>query len=723
MHQNIFSQLNDEQALAVNSLDGPLLVIAGAGSGKTRVVTLRIANLLERGVPPSQILALTFTNKAATEMKERVEQLSQCAVLICTFHSLGAKILRESIPHLGYQRNFTIYDEEDVERVIRGSVERVGAKPEGKIDIKTLKKLISKAKNESATVYGYSPSRDEDPLFPEIFGHYQQTLKICNAVDYDDLLLLPVRLFQEHPSVLEVYQQRWSHLLIDEYQDTNAMQYSFIQFLVAKHHNICAVGDPDQSIYSWRGANIHNILNFAQDFPGAQIIRLNQNYRSCTNILDAANAVISRNQQRYDKKLWSALGEGEKIKHFRGDTEQDESSYIAERLLHYHQKENLPFSEMVVFYRTNAQSRAFEDQFLHKRIPYVIVGGLSFYQRREVKEILSWLRMVQSGADYISFTRTVNIPKRGIGDATLEKIQIGANVEHCTILAFCDKLLQQLPVQAPVKLTQKQREGLQEYLSIIQRLRDLQTSFSLAELVTAVIDFSRYREYLELDKETMADRIENLNALVNKAAEWEKTADKPSLEAFLEELSLKSNVDDLTAAEDRVSLMTIHNGKGLEFILTFIAGLEETLFPHVNAGENQTALEEERRLFYVGMTRARQYLYLTEASSRYLWGVNRTQRSSRFLKEVPPEYLVKESKTRASPIRTGDWISPNVQFTPRAPSIETFMEGDLVYHPQFGLGKVRGISQGPSGQIYKILFEQGDAEKTIAAKYAQLTKW
>lgn len=633
----IFSSLNPAQREAVDRLEGPLLVLAGAGSGKTRVVTFRILNLLYNGISPHAILGLTFTNKAAAEMKERIRSVSQAHVLICTFHSLGVRILRESIEVLGYKRDFTIYDEEDINKVLKACLIEVAA--DHKLEPKIFRNLISKAKNDLLSPEQVSGK--EEPLFPQIYACYQAKLKEYNALDFDDLLYLTVRLFKEHPTSLEMYQQRWKFLLIDEYQDTNFAQYEMVHCLVAKSRNLCAVGDPDQSIYSWRGANIRNILEFEKDYPGAKVVRLEQNYRSRTNILNAANAVIDHNYNRYKKNLWSDLGAGERIKHFTADTERGEADFVAERVRHHQEHHNIPLNQIVVFYRTNAQSRVFEDTFLQRRIPYAIVGGISFYQRREVKDILAFLRLIHSSNDFISFTRTINIPKRGLGEATIERIRLGASHSGLSVLGYCEAIINEHPVEVPLKLSAKQREGLKNYLTIISELKQIQTACSLKELVQSTIEHTDYLAYLGEDKETYSDRKENLDALIAKAVEWELLAEEPTLSAFLEELSLRSSLDEADAEKAHVNLMTIHNGKGLEFAVTFLVGMEEELFPHVNSRNNVEGVEEERRLFYVGMTRAKEYLYITDTRSRFIWGTSRTQRSSRFIKEIPFEYVEK----------------------------------------------------------------------------------
>lgn len=631
---NLKELLNPEQLDAVETTEGPLLVLAGAGSGKTRVVTYRMAHLLQKGVPPYKILGLTFTNKAANEMKERVHKLTASEVLICTFHSIGARILRESIHHLGYERNFTIYDEGDADQLLKACLKEVTGM-EGKQELKECKYLISQLKNSPTEEI---QDKTAGQMFFSVYEKYKTKLRECNAVDYDDLLALPVRLFQQHPDVLEWYQNRWSHLLIDEYQDTNALQYTLVNSLVAKTRNVCVVGDPDQSIYSWRGANIRNIMDFERDYPGAKVVRLDQNYRSRSNILDASNALITRNGNRYEKHLWSARGPGEKIKLYRADNEKDEASFVARHIAAYHNQHGIPYSQMVIFYRTNAQSRPFEDHLLMRRIPYAIVGGLSFYQRREIKDILAWMRMVISDNDLIAFLRTINLPKRGLGDATLDKLRLGAAQANVSMVEFCVRAVNGT---AGMKLTARQKEGLEDYLRIVYGLRDVSQRVSLPLLVTAAIDQTNYWAYLAEDKETMIDRKENLNALVSKAAEWEQTTEQPTLSNFLEELSLKSSLDEAEGDNDRVNVMTIHNGKGLEFTLTFLVGMEEDLFPHINSKQDEGNVEEERRLCYVGMTRAKEYLYLTYATMRTIWGVTRSQYPSRFLREIPLQYVEK----------------------------------------------------------------------------------
>lgn len=631
------SELNQEQWEAVKHGEGPLLVLAGAGSGKTRIVTYRILHLIKSGVSPSQILAVTFTNKAAGEMLERIQRMTQMneRPLLCTFHSLGARILRESAEFLGYQNNFVIYDEEDSIKLLKKSFPQFAEKGE-EAKAKALKALISHAKNELLGASEIELPHELENLFPEVYNRYQENLKASNALDFDDLLYLPVKLFREHPDILEAYQKKWPYLLIDEYQDTNQAQYLLTRLLVEKSQNLFVVGDPDQSIYSWRGANIKNILNFERDYPKAKVVRLEQNYRSRKNILDAANALIENNHGRYKKNLWSTRGQGEKISLYVAPTEREEAAFVVYELERLHSELNIPYNEIAIFYRTNFQSRTFEDFLLRAKIPYVIVGGISFYHRKEIKDILSFLHMVEGDNDYIAFARTINLPKRGIGDTTIDKIRILAKSQNISLMALTKNLVD--GVEKGIKLTEKQREGLKGYLSLILDLRALakDENVTLQKLVQEVIRKANYLEMLREEKETFDDRKSNLEELISKAAEYEGEL---NLSKFLEELSLKGSLDEADLNQDRLSLMTFHNGKGLEFGAVFLVGMEEDLFPHANSRGNHESIEEERRLCYVGMTRAKERLYLTAAETRFLWGTSRTMRPSRFLKEIPREYI------------------------------------------------------------------------------------
>lgn len=718
---------NLQQWEAITVLEGAILVLAGAGSGKTRVVTSRIVYLIENGVPSSKILGVTFTNKAAGEMRERVQKLTQHQVLISTFHSLGARVLRECIYALGYPRDFTIYDEEDIEKLLKICLVELNLKDK-KMETKPFRRLISQSKNDLIGPDHISHAElttDIEQAFPQVYSLYQRKLQEYQAVDFDDLLFLTVKIWRENPSILERYQERWAFVLIDEYQDTNTAQYTMTRLLVEKHRNLCVVGDPDQSIYSWRGANIQNILNFERDYPGAKVVRLEQNYRNRMNILDAANALISHNSGRYEKKLWSQLGEGEKIKLFVGEDERDEANFVASQV-EYHRSQKLSLNDMVVFYRTNAQSRVLEDSLIYRGIPYIIVGGISFYQRREIKDILAFLRLSQSGADYISFARTINLPKRGLGDVTIEKIRQNANQEGLTVLDYCTALLKEIPMKTILRLTSKQKEGLAEYVQIIHELHSLSKQSSIRDLVLAAIERTRYMGYLSEDKESYEDRRENLDELIAKAIEWEISAHDPSLEAFLEELSLKSSLDETDPSQERLSLMTIHNGKGLEFTVTFLVGLEEELFPHANAKNNQEGIEEERRLCYVGVTRAKEYLYLSYCHTRYLWGNLRWQKPSRFLKEMPKEHIQKVILSKPTYQHTFAEFPQRERLSyvekPLPQTEEIFGLGDRIFHKEFGIGQIQEAYEGSMGLTYKVSFDKDQSLKTLVAKYAVLKR-
>jgi DNA helicase-2/ATP-dependent DNA helicase PcrA len=696
--------LNPQQQLAVNHVEGPLLVLAGAGSGKTRIVTYRVAHLLEMGVPSSEILAVTFTNKAADEMRSRILNLAHQSVLTCTFHSLCARILRESIHALGYTRDFTIYDEEDSEKVLKECLTALNLYEEKGL-LKTVRLQISQAKN---ALKDPELLLQEDERLHGIFQLYQRKLKESNALDFDDLLFLAVDLLRKHPDILEGYQQRWTFILIDEYQDTNSAQYTLTKLLSGKHHNVFAVGDPDQSIYSWRGANVHNILNFEADFPGAKVIALEQNYRSRSNILEAANALIKHNLSRYEKNLWSDRGVGEKIGLFIAENDHAETHFIVKQLYKLHSEKRVPLKDCVIFYRTNFQSRIFEDALLKERIPYRIIGGLSFYQRREIKDILSLLRMVLAGADFLAFSRTINLPKRGLGEATLNKLRDLSSEKQWDILTTCRHVIEG---KTEFKPTPRQRDGLRQYSDTIDALREMiKAKVPLHEVIDSAIERSSYLEHLKEDPETYEERKENIKELVSKAFEWEKETENPTLALFLEELTLKSSADEKEAPWDSVRLMTIHHGKGLEFTAVFIVGLEEDLFPHANVKENQETLEEERRLMYVGMTRAKEYLFLTASRYRYLWGMPRMMRPSRFIKEVPEKFL--QSYHPSAPAKQQDVAYEE--------SEEAFEPGDVVFHKDFGAGIVQKVYRTSLGLTYDVHFPQANTTRSLVAKFAKL---
>jgi DNA helicase II / ATP-dependent DNA helicase PcrA len=617
--KDLLENLNPEQRQAVEHLSGPFLLVAGAGSGKTRVVTCRIAYLLSQGIAPSSILALTFTNKAAEEMRERVRKLTQASILSCTFHSLALKILRESAHFLGFSKDFAIFDEEDSEKVLKDCLKSLNIKADKGL-LKSLRAEISFSKNQL-----------KPPANPELYHCYQKRLKEANAMDFDDLLFFTVELFKNFPRELKRYQERWLFILIDEYQDTNAAQCEIVYALAQEHQNVFAVGDPDQSIYSWRGADVGNILHFQNKFSETKSLSLEQNYRSRNTILQAANGLIQNNQFRLKKNLWSQREEGFPIQLLFFDDEKEEASFIARKLLSL-QRQQIPLHECALFYRTHFQSRSFEDALIRASIPYVIVGGISFYQRKEIKDLLSYLRLLTNGMDFLAFSRVINLGKKGFGEAAIEKLLAFAQTENLDILAAAQK------ATLTSLLSPKQKEILREFAQNFSILRKLMQERPLpSALITEVISLFGYFNHLKEDPESEEERKENIMEFLSKAISWEEENPTSFLSDFLQELTLYASPKK--EAADQVRLMTFHNSKGLEFQVVFMVGMEEQLFPHVNAQFDEQAIEEERRLCYVGMTRAKDLLFCSAVHQRFLWGVKRWMKPSRFLKEIPPQYL------------------------------------------------------------------------------------
>lgn len=689
-------QINPTQKEAICHVEGPLLVLAGAGSGKTRIVTHRIAHLISLGVPSSEIVAVTFTNKAAEEMGKRVEKLCHQKVLTCTFHSLGARVLRESIEVMGYSSNFSVFDEEEVDKVLKECFESLGVK-EDKQTLKNIRYGISSLKNH------YESPPEKDPVLSSMYEKYQEKMKSYNALDFDDLLVKTVYLFENYPDVLESYQNRFQFILIDEYQDTNQAQYKLIKLLSNKHKRVFAVGDPDQSIYSWRGACIDNILNFKEDFSGAKVITLDQNYRSVSNILDAANGLIAHNEKRFEKKLWSDLGEGDKIGLALVDSDFDETDFVIKRLKK-HLNEGIDPNQCVIFYRTNFQSRPFEDALLKEGIAYKIIGGLSFYQRKEIKDILSYLRLIASDFDAMAFSRILNVPKRGLGDMALKKVKLFAQEGNLSIFEAAS-----LMTKGSYGLSEKQKQAMSEFIQIIDSLR--KEHLRLDHLIESVIDKTNYLNYLKDDPMTFEDKKDNLFELVHTARSWQEGIQTPTLAGFLEDISLKTTHDQDDQDQSCVKLMTLHNSKGLEFDVVFLVGMEEDLFPHINAKDSPSDIEEERRLCYVGMTRAKKHLYLSSAGFRFLWGQQRMMRPSRFLQEIPEKFLMQLS---GRAIKT-QYIDDS--------SVEgEFLIGDRVLHRDFGTGTIRATSQTSLGLAYDVFFDDLYEKRTLVARFAKLTK-
>ena len=648
---SIYDTLNEPQREAVRHTDGPLLILAGAGSGKTRVLTHRIAYLIEElGVNPWNILAITFTNKAAGEMRQRVDNLvgfGSESIWVSTFHSMCVRILRRFIDRLGYDSRFTIYDTDDQKTLMKAVCKKVD------IDTKQFKErmllsVISSAKNEMILPEEFELNAGGDFAqlkIAKVYREYEAQLKANNALDFDDLLVKTVQLLQTQPDVRENYQERFRYIMVDEYQDTNTVQFKLVSLLAGKYRNLCVVGDDDQSIYKFRGANIRNILDFEKEYPDAKVIKLEQNYRSTGNILNAANGVISNNKGRKDKTLWTANGEGEKISLRQFDTAYDEAEFIAEDIKK-EVRDGASYNDNAVLYRTNAQSRLLEEKFIAMNIPYKIVGGINFYARREIKDILAYLKTVDNGQDDLSVRRIINVPKRGIGLTTINRIQESADERG---ISFYEALLAPEMIPGAGRSASK----LDSFAALIEYFKGQAEKESLTDLLNEILDMTGYTQNLEADDEIDAEsRLQNIEELLNKAAAYEEDCEdrgeKATLSGFLEEVALVADIDSLEEDQDYVVLMTLHSAKGLEFPHVYLAGMEDGLFPSYMTitGDDPEELEEERRLCYVGITRAEQQLTLTCARKRMVRGETQYNRISRFVSEIPPELLDTGSRKR-----------------------------------------------------------------------------
>ena len=691
--------LNKEQQKAVLETEGPLLILAGAGSGKTRVLTTKVAYLIEEvGISPYNILAITFTNKAAKEMSNRLYRLigdKAKNVQVSTFHSFGVKILRENFKYLGYDKNFIIMDSEDSISVIKKILKEKGIDP--KIyNPNAIKNKISSCKNEMMSPKDYEKyvASDFEKIVLLVYELYEDTLKKNNSIDFDDLLLLPIKLFRENPNILQNYQERFQYILIDEYQDTNEAQYILTKMISAKYRNICCVGDVDQSIYSFRGANYKNILNFEKDYKDAKTIKLEQNYRSTTNILDAANDVIKNNKERKDKKLWSDKGTGEKITYYRAFNGIDEAQYVAREIKNLINN-GIEYENIAVLYRTNSQSHVIEEEFLKNKIPYKIVGGIGFYSRKEIKDVLAYLRLIYNEKDNISLLRVINTPKRGVGSKTISNLIEKANNEGKSIYE--------------VIVSGKELE----FKNIIEKLKKFSESLTITELVDKILDITGIRKEYESDKTLESDiRLENLEELKTVTRTFEEKEGIVSLEDFLYEVSLVSDVNEYDEDKNRVSLMTVHSVKGLEFDYVFITGLEEGIFPHMNSLMNNSDLEEERRLCYVAITRAKEKLYLVNARLRMMFGHDCTNLPSRFIGEINKDLLdgyVSEDNFKEEKIDIEEkFYKDDVDYK----------KDDYVYHEIFGQGKVINVS----GSLVTIAFKHPYGIKKLMKNHKSLSK-
>lgn len=648
-HKNLDSQvrldhLNSQQRAAVTHSDSPLLVLAGAGSGKTRVVIERAAWLVAKEVQPHHILAVTFTNRAVGEMRTRLQARQLHRTHVSTFHSWGLQILRQWLPRLrpGAPPTFQIYDQDDAEKILKSLFDQRGERPAGG-EISRLREWISQMKNRLLSPEQAADSKDiQERLFARYYAEYQERLVACRAVDLDDLLFETVRLWRAHPDALQQCRDRWRYLLIDEYQDTNKAQYEMVRTLTPKGMRLTVVGDPDQAIYSWRGADIANILRFESDFPGAQLLRLEQNYRSTDRILQISQTLIQCNSMRLEKSLWSAKPPGEKIAYLIAEKDLQEARAVAAEIDRLRDR-GVKLSQMAIFYRTHAQSRLFEDVLIKHRVPYRIYGGISFYQRREIKDSLAYLRLLCQESDEISFLRAVQAPRRGLGKTALDALISASRLQGASILEICRRAVR--GELEGIRLAPKQRSGLSEFLAILDDLADQKERLSVPDLLAASIQQSGYLQWLQGKEDAFEERKENLDSLVAKALQWREEqgeSDKSGgdLQAFLEEITLNANAGEQgEEAGDALFLMTLHNSKGLEFDVVFLTGLEEDLFPHARARDNPSEMEEERRLCYVGMTRARERLYLSRSKFRMLWGSWRFMLPSRFLQEINSEHV------------------------------------------------------------------------------------
>ena len=637
---SIYDTLNENQRLGVETTEGPVLLLAGAGSGKTRVLTHRIAYMIEEeGVIPWNILAITFTNKAAKEMRDRVDKLigyGSEQIWVATFHATCVRILRRYADRLGYDNNFTIYDTDDQKTVMKDICKRLN------IDTKMLKErtilgAISHAKDELISPLQYAMEHMGDyekRRISQAYTEYQAVLKKNNAMDFDDLIVKTVELFKSCPEVLEQYQNRFRYIMVDEYQDTNTAQFELVRLLADKYRNLCVVGDDDQSIYKFRGANIRNILDFEKTYPEATVIKLEQNYRSMGNILAAANAVISNNRGRKGKKLWTAEGEGSLV-HFRQfDTAQEEAVFIAEDIRNKNRNGVASFGDCAVLYRTNAQARLLEERMVLLGIPYTVVGGQNFYGRKEIKDILAYLKTIDNGRDDVAVKRIINIPKRGIGATSIAKVQAYADEQG---MSFYDALLKCGDIPSLGKAAAK----MQSFVTLIQGFRSKVDFYGLEGLVKGILEMTQYEEYLKENEEDADDRIENVQELVNKVITYEAEQDQPTLGQFLEEVALVAEIDNVKEDTNRVLLMTLHSAKGLEFPHVYLAGMEDGVFPSYMTitSDDREDIEEERRLAYVGITRAMKELTLTCAKSRMIHGQTQYNMASRFVREIPEELL------------------------------------------------------------------------------------
>lgn len=728
--------LNDKQREAAMYTEGALLILAGAGSGKTSTMTRRIAYLVdEKGVSPYNILAVTFTNKAAREMEERVEEIlgSNSRMWIMTFHAACLRMLRMDGDRLGYTNSFAVYDPVDQKSIVKNLLKEYEI-DEKKFTPNSILSNISKAKEQEIGPREFEENAGDfrDETVAKVYRGYERILSRNNAMDFDDLILNAVRLLKENPNVLEKYQERFRYIMVDEYQDTNQLQYKLISLLAKKYGNICVVGDDDQCIYQWRGADIRNILNFEKEFPKAKVVKLEQNYRSTANILEAAHSVISNNKQRKRKKLWTDASQGEKIQYHRLESDYREAGYIAQEI-GYMAQQGENYRDFAILYRTNAQSRNFEDSLAQRRIPYRVIGGLRYYDRMEIKDMIAYMRLVANPMDDIAFDRVVNSPKRGIGKATMDKIKSVAN--------YCEKSIFQYVESEAIAdtLSGKASRGMNEFLEIIREYSEEKENLRVSDIYEGLLIKSGYLKALEDQGTAEADgRIENLMEFKSVIYEFENRDSKLELDEFLEKLALLSDVDNHDSEANAVTLMTMHSAKGLEFPYVFMPGMEDGLFPSWRSRDSISQMEEERRLCYVGMTRAKRRLWMTSAESRLLYGKVNATRESEFMREINPKLLAGDGVYKSGSVgaKTGstryldgryDPISGDYQFQNHIKAKsemkkklvhdEHFEVGDRVIHGKFGEGVVLEVTP----KIIRVEFV-GNGVKKLAVGIAPIKK-
>ena len=691
---NYLEELNDKQIEAVIHVDGPCLVLAGAGSGKTKVLTTRIARLIDCGIPSYNILAITFTNKAAKEMKDRLERIVPGNyAFVGTFHSLGVRILRENASVLGYDKNYSIIDSDDALSIIK-KIMKEKTYISKDITPSYVRNKISSIKNDMLSdneIDNYFSSGN-DSIVKDIYYEYQAILKKNNSVDFDDLLLLPVKLFMEHKDVLESYQDKYKYILVDEYQDTNEVQYKMSKLLASKYKNIFVVGDPDQSIYMFRGANFRNILNFERDYKNAKVIPLEENYRSTNNILEAANSVIKNNKERKEKNLWSNKGEGKKIKYLRAYDGKHEIQLVLDEIKRI--KDEYDYNDISVLYRTNAQARLVEEMFLKANIPYKVVGSYYFYNRKEIKDLICYLRLILNKDDEISLLRVINVPKRGIGEATIKKIEETARDNNISMFEAISK---------------GKELGFKNL--ILELIKDSE-ELSLTDLVEDILSKTGIRTEYESNKNLENElRLDNLEEFKSITKTFEERTGSVSLEDFLEEISLIADISEHRDDSDAVTLMTMHSAKGLEFKVVFLVGMEDGIFPHQNAFFESQGLEEERRLCYVAITRAKERLYISNAKRRMLYGKDVVNPPSRFIKEIDEDLLEVENKNMFE----GEKIDKKKYYSD---DDVDFKDGDIINHDVYGKGVVVSIN----GDIITVAFNKKYGIKKLLKNYKGITK-